>query len=203
MTIPKLLVMSFIASILIMMPITSMATVSPASHSETVPSTGGSFDVTKTVTTGAIPANPDIYLLTDTTGSMGGTLVSVKASMSSILSAIQTAEPTAQIAVGEYRDFGDIFVHRTTQVMTTSAAAVTAEVNALGASGGGNFPEAQLFALNTVATDPGIGFRSGSSSIIVWFGDARGHDPSGGINEERRARSSSSPAPTRASISWK
>jgi len=177
----KTLILSMtLATILFMMPITATATVSPISHSDTIPSSGGTTSVTKTVTTGAIPANPDIYFLTDTTGSMGGTIASVKAEMGNILTSISGSEPTAQFAVGEYRDFGDAFVHRTTQILTSSQVAAQTAINGLVHGGGGDLPEAQLFGLTNVATDGTIGFRTGSSNIIVWFGDQPGHDPSGG-----------------------
>ena len=44
-------------------------------------------------------------------------------------------------------------------------------------SGGSDIPEGQLFALQQIATDPAIGWRPGSKRILVWFGDAPGHDP--------------------------
>ncbi|MCH8324420.1 MAG: VWA domain-containing protein, partial [Thaumarchaeota archaeon] len=176
-TFQKTILITSIATILLLMPIAATATVSPTTHSDTIPTTGGSTTVTKTVTTGSIPANPDIYFLTDSTGSMGPTITSVKTSMGSILSQIATAEPTAQFAVGEYKDIFDSITHQTTQSMTTNQAAVLGAINALFASGGGDSPEAQLCALEKVATDGSIGFRSGTSNIIVWFGDRPGHDP--------------------------
>ncbi|MDA1279051.1 MAG: hypothetical protein O3B95_03290 [Chloroflexi bacterium] len=45
------------------------------------------------------------------------------------------------------------------------------------ASGGADGSEGQLFALTRIATDPLIGFRAGSTRVVVWFGDAPGHDP--------------------------
>jgi len=176
-TFQKTILITSIATILLLLPIAATATVSPTTHSDTILTTGGSTTVTKTVTTGSIPANPDIYFLTDSTGSMRGTIASVQTSMGSILSQIATAEPTAQFAVGEYRDIFDSFTHRTTLTMTTNQAAVQAAVNALSAGGGGDRLEAQFCALEKVATDGSIGFRSGSSNIVVWFGDEPGHDP--------------------------
>jgi len=176
-TFQKTILITSIATILLLMPIAATATVSPTTHSDTILTTGGSTTVTKTVTTGLIPADPDIYFLTDTTGSMGPTINSVRGSMNSILTQIATAEPTAQFAVGEYRDIFDAFTHRTTLAMTTNQAAVMGAISALGPGGGGDFREAQFCALEKVATDGSIGFRSGSSNIIVWFGDAFGHDP--------------------------
>ena len=159
------------------------ATVSPTSVSVTLRG-GESSDITKTVTTGDIPPNPDIYFLTDTTGSMGATIASVRSSMSGILSTVATAEPSAHFAVGEYKDFNcDPFAFQTDQVMTSNQVDIQNAVNALTAGGGCDLPEADLYALDQVATDSSIGFRTGSSHIVVWFGDAEGHDPSGGITE--------------------
>jgi hypothetical protein len=54
---------------------------------------------------------------------------------------------------------------------------VTTAVSTWLASDGGDIPEGQLFALQQIATDPAIGWRPGSKRILVWFGDAPGHDP--------------------------
>src|SRR5207249_1219633 len=55
--------------------------------------------------------------------------------------------------------------------------AVAGAINAWQADGGGDTPEAQLFALDQVAQCPGTGWRPGAKRIIVWFGDAPGHEP--------------------------
>jgi hypothetical protein len=44
-------------------------------------------------------------------------------------------------------------------------------------------PEAQLWALHQLATNANVGWRTGSSRIVVWFGDAPGHDPSNGVTQ--------------------
>ncbi len=59
---------------------------------------------------------------------------------------------------------------------TTDITAVTTAVNTWSAADGSDIPEGQLFALQQVA-DPAIGWRPGSKRILVWFGDAPGHDP--------------------------
>jgi hypothetical protein len=50
-------------------------------------------------------------------------------------------------------------------------------ISAWQAGEGGDIPEGQLFALHEIATNPGIGWRPDSKRILVWFGDAPGHDP--------------------------
>ncbi len=144
---------------------------------------GQSATISKSVETSTIPPNPDIFFLADTTGSMGGAIGNVQANSTSVLSQVLTAQPTAQFGVGEYKDVGDAYVYRLNQTITASVPAVQTGLGLWSASGGGDFPEGQISALEQLATSPGTGFRSGSSRIVVWFGDAPGHDPSSGSTE--------------------
>jgi len=50
-------------------------------------------------------------------------------------------------------------------------------INAWSAGGGADRPESQLYALYKIAADPAIGWRTGASKVVVWFGDNPGHDP--------------------------
>jgi hypothetical protein len=122
----------------------------------------------------------DVFFLADTTGSMGGAISSVITSASTILSTTASLG-NVQFGVGEYKDVGDAFVYRTNQGLTSNQALVTAGINAWSASGGGDLPEANLYGLQQVATT--TAWRPGSARILVWFGDATGHDPSVGITE--------------------
>lgn len=156
--------------------------VSPASVSdELLP--GETATITKTVETSPIPPRPDIFFLADTTGSMGGAIANVRANAASVMSQVLAAQPEAQFGVGEYKDVGDAFVYRLNQPITASTAAVQAGINLWAAGGGGDEPEAQLYALETLAESAATGFRTGSSRIVVWFGDAPGHDPRNGSTE--------------------
>jgi len=159
--------------------------ISPDSFSASL-AIGESVTVHKTVTVDEGPGltQADIYFLADTTGSMGGAIGAVKASAGAILSSIATTYGSAvSFAVGEYKDFGDVYVYRLNTAMTSSQASAQTGINAWFASGGGDGPEAELYAMNSLATDPGTGWRSGSEKILVWFGDYYGHDPSGGVTE--------------------
>ncbi|MEP6846397.1 MAG: VWA domain-containing protein [Panacibacter sp.] len=126
----------------------------------------------------------DIYFLADTTGSMTAILNAVKAGANNILNAVNGTGNDLAYGVGNYRDFTDPapypFQHQLNP--TANVAAVTAAINTWTAAGGGDWPEAQLFAMDQLAQAPGgsIGWRNDSKRIIVWFGDAEGHDPSGG-----------------------
>jgi hypothetical protein len=163
-------------------PAAGVATINPAVNDFTI-NPGQTFDETITVT---IPANAgatkaDVYFLADTTGSMGGILAAVQAGANMVLSSLSGLGIDIFFGVGNYKDFlsGDPYGFQHQVSLTNTAATVTAGINAWSATGGSDTPEADLFALNSLAQPPGgtIGWRSGSKRIIVWFGDAPGHDP--------------------------
>ncbi|MFJ7215642.1 Calx-beta domain-containing protein [Amycolatopsis sp. NPDC098790] len=140
---------------------------------------GESTTVTKNVTTSAVPPNPDLVLLADTTGSMGGAISNVRTNANAITGDVLAAQPTAQFGVAEYKDFTDSVPFKVNQGITADTAAVQAGTNQWLASGGGDFPEADLNALYELATGA-VTFRPDGTRIIAWFGDAPSHDPSGG-----------------------
>lgn len=128
----------------------------------------------------------DIYFLADTTGSMGGIIAAVKAGVPNIIGGIPAGNDIFY-GVGNYKDFVTFdpyaFQHQLDPTdPIANLAAIQGAINAWSASGGGDAPEAQLFALDQLAQPPGgsIGWRTDSKRIIVWFGDQPGHDPSGG-----------------------
>jgi hypothetical protein len=126
----------------------------------------------------------DVYFLMDETGSMGGTIASVQAAAASILA--QTAGlGDVAFAVGGYQDVGDTFVYRSLTDITTSTSQTQTAINSWGAFDGGDWPEANLFALQEAAST--TSWRAGSERILVWFGDASGHDPSAGGATETSA----------------
>jgi hypothetical protein len=157
--------------------------VDPASFSTTL-GVGESVTITKTVTIDDAPptdATVDIFFLTDSTGSMFDEIAAVQAAASTIL-ANTTGLGDVAWGAGEYRDVGDAFVYRQNTDLTTTQATASAAIGAWSAGGGGDFFEANLFALDQVATT--TSWRTDSTRILVWFGDAPGHDPSaGGVTE--------------------
>ena len=158
--------------------------ISPTSVTATL-GVGDSVTVAKTVTVSAgtpTTSKVDVFFLADTTGSMYFPITSVIASAGSILSSTAGLGDVA-FGVGEYKDFGDPYAYRLNTAMTTNQATAQAGINMWSASGGGDYQEAELYALNTLATSAATGWRTGSTKILVWFGDASGHDPSGGITE--------------------
>jgi hypothetical protein len=146
---------------------------------------GATINVAKTVHTPTIPPTPDIVLLADTTGSMGPAIANVKTDLTAIVNNVKAIQPNAQFAVAQYKDFNcafDPFAFKLDQPMTANTTAVQTAVNSWTTPGpsGCDIAEAQINALFELATNPAVGFRTNSTRIVVWFGDAVGHDPSGG-----------------------
>ncbi|WP_410590173.1 Calx-beta domain-containing protein [Amycolatopsis sp. lyj-23] len=152
--------------------------VDPATVDLTLPA-GQSTTVTKHVTTSAVPPNPDLVLLADTTGSMSGAITNVRNNADAITGDVLAAQPTARFGVAEYKDFTDPVPFKVNQGITGDTAAVQAGINQWAASGGDDFPEADLNALYELASGA-VTFRPDGTRIIAWFGDAPSHDPSGG-----------------------
>ena len=173
------------AQLLLLFPVNALAdTVVPPTYSASL-TLGQSVTITKTVTISAgtpTSAKVDVFFLADTTGSMGGAIQSVKDGAAAIMAATSGLGDVAY-GVGEYKDVGDPFVYRLNQDITNDTAAVQTGINAWVASGGGDFPEGQLYALYQVANT--TSWRPGSTRILIWFGDAPGHDPAGptGVTE--------------------
>lgn len=142
---------------------------------------GETFTETKTVTIPGGGAPVDIYFLADTTGSMGQVIGQVQTDAAAILASLQGTLADVQFGVGEYKDFPfDAYAFRNNTPMTADDTAVLAGINLWAAGGGADGSEGQFFALDQIA-DPGdpfaIGFRENAHKILVWFGDAPGHDP--------------------------
>jgi hypothetical protein len=178
----KLTVLTILCAFLLV-PMTALAdSISPDTYSTTL-AVGESITVHKVVTIDEEPpvtAPVDILFLADSTGSMGSAIANVKSGASTILSTV-SGLGDVQFAVADYKDFSDgaAVLHLGT-ALSNSATAQTA-INGWSASGGGDTAEAQLYALSTLAADPGtVNWRAGSTRIVVWFGDYQGHDPSGG-----------------------
>jgi hypothetical protein len=146
-------------------------------------SPGGSMTVKKTLTTPAIPPKPDVVFLADTTGSMDAEISNVKTNVATIMNNVKTAQPDAQFGAASYKDFncaGDVPFTLDHALTPTTADVVTAIGTWSAPPGSGcDAPEAQIWALHELATRADIGWRPGSTRIVVWIGDAPGHDPSG------------------------
>lgn len=141
---------------------------------------GATIVINKTVHTPSIPPTPDVVLLVDTTGSMGGAIADVKTNLHAVITNVRASQPAARFAVASYRDEGDgAELFRVRQNLTADEPAVQSGVDALTAGGGGDFPEGWVNALFQVSTGA-IAYRPASSRIVVLVGDAPSHDPSAG-----------------------
>ena len=171
----------FFAFLVLLIPVNVLAvgggdTVVPSSYATSL-KLGKSVTITKTVTISAgtpTTAKVDVFFLADTTSSMGIWLSSVQAGAAAIMAGVSGLGDVA-FGVGEYKDVGDSFVYRLNQDITTDTAAVQTGINAWEAFGGGDWEEGQLYALYQVANT--AAWRDGSTRIVIWFGDAPGHEP--------------------------
>jgi hypothetical protein len=152
--------------------------VTPDTVSETL-AQGASTTVTKTVETPTVAPRADVYFLADTTGSMGAGLNNVKANGAAIISTLAGSGSDVAYGAGQYKDFpNDAFAFKdeTGGIVADDGAAAAGAIAGWTPSGGSDGPEGQFYALDQLAKGA-ANFRPGASRVIVWFGDAPGHDP--------------------------
>jgi hypothetical protein len=170
-------------AMLVMVPALAGAdSIVPASYSTTI-AVGGTATLSKTVTVGQVATGAiDVFFLADTTGSMFDALSSVQTEIKNIINEVAPLASNVAYGVGEYKDVGDGFVYRENlDPPSLDGDTVKSAVDAWLASGGGDLEEAQLYALEQVAN--GTTWRDGSQRLVMWFGDAPGHDPRLGSTE--------------------
>ena len=92
-----------------------------------------------------IPA--DIYFLADNTGSMGSYINAVKNNAGQILTGLQTSINDLFTGGGRYRDRDDSFLFQSTSSLAIGTSGAQSAINVWAASGGGDEPESQLYAL--------------------------------------------------------
>jgi len=159
--------------------------VEPASVTATL-NPGQSLVVTKTVHTPSIPPKPDIMFVADTTSSMSGAIANVQAQAGTVMTQVIGVQALAQFGVAHYTDQQCPDPYILDQAITASTAAVQTALNGLTTPNVGcnpDAPEDWLNALFHIATDASVGFRAGSTRIVVLFGDSSSHDPSVGHTE--------------------
>jgi von Willebrand factor type A domain/PEP-CTERM motif len=117
----------------------------------------------------------DVFFLIDDTGSMGGIINNAKNGASAILSALPS---TYRYGVASYDGdpsegvtAANAFNRRTD--LTLDRTAITNGLNAIFAGGGGDAPEANLYALREAANTSS--WDAGSQRLVVMFGDVPGH----------------------------
>jgi hypothetical protein len=153
----------------------------PTYEAEMAP--GYSNDIDKTIQTPEVPPRPDVVFLADTTGSMGAAIANVQANASTIMAAVDAGTTGIPFfAAAEYRDVGDSPLFAVNIGLTPVQADVNTAIGTWSAGGGDDTPECQLNALGQLATGA-VSFRTNATPVIVWFGDASGHDPCNGWTE--------------------
>ncbi len=131
----------------------------------------------ETVTT-VVKVKPvvEVAFVLDTTGSMGPLIEAAKRKIWSIATAIVDANPDAEIRMGlvAYRDIGDEYVTKTFN-LTTDIQDLYANLLALRARGGGDWPESVNEALHVGVTK--LAWTQGSEICRIMFlvGDAPPH----------------------------
>jgi uncharacterized repeat protein (TIGR01451 family) len=177
-----------VAAVVLLQAATTVAAAAPGVTPSTLTATllpGGSMTIGKSVETPPIPPNPDIVFLADTTSSMGGAISNVQAGAGTIMSTVLAAQPTSQFGVAHYtdQDCPNSFV--LDQALTGNTATVQAALNGLTTPNeacNSDAAEDYINALYQLATSSAVGWRAGSTRIVVLFGDSSSHDPSEGIS---------------------
>lgn len=146
---------------------------------------GKPFPIFVDLKAGRVQMPIDIYLLADNTGSMTRTVPKVKEEFTKLINAVSDAPQFKDpyFGVGSFhdeKDGGTDFGFRHLQRLTSSRALAQQAVNKYVAENGGDTDEANLVALYKIATEDKIGWRKGSRKIVVYFGDAPGHEPTCG-----------------------
>jgi hypothetical protein len=136
--------------------------------------------ITVTIPPSGAAPKADVYLLADTTFSMEPILEAVKGGAAAIVTALAGFD--VAYGVGNYRDFPiaegtNSYAFQPQLAPTKVLADIQAAVDVWTAAEGSDGSEGQLWALQQIATDPAIGWRPDAKRIVVWFGDAPGHDP--------------------------
>lgn len=149
--------------------------ISPSAFDATI-NVGESVTIHKTITLSPFGATTvDVFFLADNTGSMGSTIAKAEAGASAILNALPDSY---RFGVGRY--LGDpsegvslANAYQQLTPMTGDKAAVQTGINNWFASGGGDTPEANYYALQQVAST--AAWRPEAQRLVVWFGDAVSH----------------------------
>jgi hypothetical protein len=102
---------------------------------------------------------------------MGGELNDVKTQGSAMLSSLSLSIPQVKFGVAEYKDVSDgpSLKYKLNTALPADAAGAQSGIDQWSASGGGDLPEGQLFALHQLAVgDSTVGWREGAKRIVVY-----------------------------------
>jgi Mg-chelatase subunit ChlD len=118
----------------------------------------------------------DVVFALDTTGSMSGLIEGAKQKIWSVASAMADGRPTPRIRIGlvGYRDRGDDYVTRTTD-LTEDIDEVYGRLQAFNAEGGGDTPESVNQALHEAVTRMSWSQDDDVYKVVFLVGDAPPH----------------------------
>ena len=114
----------------------------------------------------------DLVLVIDTTESMQFVIDQVRERAASLVKSIQNMVPTSRIGIVAYRDEGDEYVTRWTD-LSFRTDKLLAFVSQISASGGGDWEEAVLEAIDTAVQD--LSWRKKSKKIVILVGGSPPH----------------------------
>lgn len=119
----------------------------------------------------------DIMFLADSTGSMTAAMNDVKANFLNAYNSFKGATSwDVGVGISYYKDAGsDADPFKVLTTITQNSTVITAAIQSLNPTGGGDAPEDQLMALQLLASRGTTGWRAGATRIIAWFGDQPGH----------------------------
>ena len=124
----------------------------------------------------ATPQRMEVVFVLDTTGSMGGLIAAAKEKIFAIAHAMTQADPAPEIAIGlvAYRDRGDDYVTRVTD-LSTDIDTVYSTLLDFRASGGGDAPESVNAALDDAVHAISWSEDPSAYRVIFLVGDAPPH----------------------------
>jgi hypothetical protein len=114
----------------------------------------------------------DLVLVIDTTESMQFVINEVKTRLTALVTAIQRMVPTSRVGIVVYRDQGDEYVVKWTD-MSFRTAKLTGFLANISASGGGDWEEAVLEGLDAAINE--MSWRKKSKRIIILVGGSPPH----------------------------
>lgn len=114
----------------------------------------------------------DVALVIDATSSMQFVIDDVRDRLSELVGTLQRIVPTARVGIVVYRDQGDEYVTKWTDLSfhTSKLQNFLADITA---AGGGDFEEAVLEAMETTVED--LAWRKKSKRVLILVGDAPPH----------------------------
>ena len=119
----------------------------------------------------------DLVVVLDATGSMGGELADLRASLLGIIRILHRLAPTLRMGFVAYKDEGEPYVTRAFPLTAMDEAGMRELirfVRAIQAKGGGDVPEPVDRALEVAA---GMTWRADAAGRILVIGDAPAHAP--------------------------